>query len=127
MTDNKVPLAPSSQQDEVAQIPFWQQHRLLLLLVVSISITIVLTVVSMAMYIGSGASQLDLSRPGYYQTVKEQDKIEDIQEYSEGGLLNQDAITEFKELYAEQSNKLSEANAFSGDPLDPSALGLVGD
>lgn len=112
--------------DEIAKIPFWQQHRLLLLLVISIAITFVLTGVSMSMYIGSGASQLDLSRPGYYQTIKDQDEIEEVREYSEAGLLNQEAITEFKELYIEQADKLKEANAFSGDPLDPEALGLIG-
>lgn len=111
--------------EELTKTPFWQQHRLLLLLVVSIAITFVLTGVSMALYIGSGASQLDLSRPGYYQSVKDQEPIEDVAEYSESGLLNQEAITDFKELYAEQASRLKEANAFSGDPLNPATLGLV--
>lgn len=81
----------------------------------------------MALYIGSGASQLDLSRPGYYQSMKDQAEDEDeaIKEYADSGLLSQEAITEFKELYSEQANLLIEANAFSGEPLDPRELGLI--
>ncbi|HEU4830820.1 MAG TPA: hypothetical protein VFS65_01460, partial [Candidatus Saccharimonadales bacterium] len=68
---------------------------------------------------------LDLSRPGY-QAVRSQAASNDtsFKEYSSTGPINQSSLDEFKSLYEEQATRVKVADAFSGDPLSPEALGL---
>jgi hypothetical protein len=103
---------------------FWVDHKLLLLLVIAISIVLTLTGISLSMYISSGASQLDLSRPGYQSVQDQVEKHEGIKEYSAVGQIDPGAIAEFKDLYNEQAEKARQADAFSGDPLNPTSLGI---
>lgn len=77
------------------------------------------------MYNGSGAAQLDLSRPGYI-SVRSQatNNSDDFGIYSSTGAMSKDVIVEFKTLYDSQAQKIKIVDAFGGDPLSPDALGL---
>ena len=79
----------------------------------------------MELYNGSGAAQLDLSRPGY-QGVQSQAVMDggDFQNFSSNGKLSKDIINDFQTFYEKQVQKIETVNAFGGDPLSPDALGF---
>lgn len=107
--------------------PFRERHSFLLFIVGSVLVSVVIVVVSMAMYNGSGAAQLDLSRPGYVSVrslAAEGDS--DFQGYSSMGKMDKNAINEFKKLFDTQAQKLKSFDAFGGSPspLSPASLGI---
>jgi hypothetical protein len=105
------------------ELTFWAQHRFLLLIASSIVIAFVLVVVSLVMYYTSGASQLDLSRPGY-KSVSDQivDRSDGGAEYSAFGPINSASIEEFKKLFDAQASSATTVDAFGSDPLNPDVL-----
>ena len=103
---------------------FWDRHRFLLLVLISIIIAAVLVVISMMMYLRSGASQLDLSRPGYQGVQSQVERGDDLQNYATTGSVDKESIEEFKKLFKEQADKANAVDAFSGDPLRPATLGI---
>lgn len=109
----------------VEELSFWDKHRFLLMVVIAIGIAFAMTFISMAMYTSSGTAQLDLSRPGY-RGVSSQVNRDDssFKNYSSIGPVNQESINEFKNLFNTQATSIQSADAFSGDPLSPEALGI---
>ena len=102
---------------------FRSKHRFLLLIALSILIASILVLISMALYNGSGAAQLDLSRPGYKEVRSQAiTNDSDFKNYSSTGPINQDSISEFKTLFEQQANKTKSVDAFGGDPLNPDVL-----
>ncbi|HUC96304.1 MAG TPA: hypothetical protein VMR16_01425 [Candidatus Saccharimonadales bacterium] len=101
------------------------KRRFLLFVFASILVASILVAISMEMYNSSGAAQLDLSRPGYV-SVRSQAVTNDdgFQKYSATGPINQTTISDFKSIYKQQSQKTKAVDAFSGDPLNPDALGI---
>jgi len=113
-------------EDKEVQVEDLSPHskrRFVTLILSAIGLSMVLVVISMAMYRGSGAFLLDLSRPGYV-SVRSQSVNEDFsdQTFSATGTIDQNAIKDYKTLLEKQSTKVNSINAFSGDPLDPTAL-----
>lgn len=104
---------------------FRDEHRFSIMIVLAVFLALVLVTISMAIYYGSGAAQLDLSRPGY-KSIRAQveNSDSDFQNYSATGQINQTTITEFKTLYNKQAQKIESVDAFSGDPLSPDSLGI---
>lgn len=113
---------PILSNDTDAPHGFWARHRLPLLLIVTITIALILTAMSVIIYNVSGASQLDLSRPGYQSVSDQVDRDTKIQEYSAFGPVNEDTVREFMQLYDTQADKAKAVDAFSGDPLNPDVL-----
>lgn len=112
-------------QDVPEELSFWDKHRFLLMILLAVVLAMVLTFISMAMYYSSGASQLDLSRPGYQSVSDKVDRDDSaFQNYSSTGPINQDSIDEFRNLYSTQADKTKSVDAFSGDPLSAEALGI---
>lgn len=119
--DNTDPVTP----DSVEELTFWDQHRFLLMILLAVILAMVLTFISMAMYYSSGASQLDLSRPGYQGISDKVDRDDSaFKNYSSTGPIDQASINEFRDLYQTQSTKTKSVDAFSGDPLSATALGI---
>ncbi len=104
---------------------FRDEHRFSIMIVFAILVALALVMISMAIYYGSGAAQLDLSRPGY-KSIRAQveNSDSDFQNYSATGQINQSTINEFKTLYYKQAQKIESVDAFSGDPLSPDSLGI---
>ena len=100
-------------------------RRLMILIVITVFVALSLVGISLALYVSSGASQLDLSRPGY-NSVRDQaaSKEDDIDEYSSVGSINENSLKEFRTLFQKQSDKIKTIDAFSGDPLGETALGI---
>lgn len=101
------------------------KRRFLVFITVSILVSVFLVTVSMEIYKKSGATQLDLSRPGYI-SVRSQASAndDDFQNYSASGPINQNTISEFKTIYSQQVQKTKSVDAFGGDPLNPDSLGI---
>jgi hypothetical protein len=112
-----------NEEAVMAELGFWDKHRILLLIAISIIISCVLVSISMTLYATSGAAQLDLSRPGY-KAVSSQVVTNDagFENYPTSGNLDASSIDEFKKLYETQSTKAKAVDAFGGDPLSPDAL-----
>ncbi|MEI7689467.1 MAG: hypothetical protein WCI79_00680 [Candidatus Saccharibacteria bacterium] len=114
-----------AETNEEIDLSFWGQHRFFLLIMIAIVISAILVGISMAMYNGSGAAQLDLSRPGYVNVRdKTVDSSSEFKNYPDSGVINQSAVDDFKAIYNEQATKTKAADAFKGDPLSPDSLGI---
>lgn len=85
---------------------------------ITVLITLALTVISYSLYVVSGTSQLDLSRPGYKQALSEVPPTDtDDYDFPSTGALDSKALKEFKSKYDTLVNKTK-----GGDTFDPSAL-----
>lgn len=118
MNDNEV-------NDQAQDLGFWKQHRFLILIGASIAVSLILVSISMTIYATSGASQLDLSRPGYQGvTSQADDASSDSISYPSSGNLDAKAINSFRTIFDTQASSAKTVEAFSGDPLNPDTLGI---
>ena len=105
------------------KLSFWQEHRFLLLIAGAIIVALILVSISLYIYKSSGAAELDLSRPGYLsvssQTVNNDNGFTD---YPEIGSVDKTSIAQFKSLYDQQAQSISNVDAFGGDPLNADTL-----
>lgn len=101
------------------------KYRFLFMIFSSVIIAGGLVAISMAIYSSSGAAQLDLSRPGYKDVRSQADKSSDsFLDFAETGIMSQKVIDEFNKKFDAEYQKLKSFDAFGGDPLNPSALGI---
>lgn len=100
------------------------RHRLVFAVTVVIVIAAISTMISMSLYITSGASSLDLSRPGYSQT---RTQVMDIptESFSPTGALDQKALEQFDEAYGKQRKTLDSFGQFQDTALDDNSLQIT--
>jgi hypothetical protein len=101
--------------------------RFILMLVITIGLALFLVSASMALYISSGAAQVDLSRPGY-STVRSQAKDDDEsdrKQYPNLGPINKESLTEFNKLFVESSKDVTSVPAFDGEVLSDTSLHIT--
>ncbi|MFZ2494367.1 MAG: hypothetical protein WAW60_01165 [Candidatus Saccharimonadales bacterium] len=79
----------------------------------------------MALYITSGTSGLDLSRPGFEQTRKNALNDSSSPEFSPTGKLTQKDIEEFTKLYNDQRDRLKKMGSFDDQVLTDESLRLI--
>ena len=103
------------------RLSFIDRHRFLALIVGSITIAILLVMVSMALYVSSGVSQLDLSRPGY-ESIREKVSDSSFEGFSADGPINEAALNEFDTLYTKKLKEMQSVDAFGGKVLTPESL-----
>jgi hypothetical protein len=103
---------------------FFGQNRFVLLIVLSIIVTVILVVTGMELYNSSGAAQIDMSRPGYQDVRGQVDNGNGVENYSSSGEINQQIIDDFLSDYSKEATKIQSVDAFGGDPLNVTALGL---
>jgi hypothetical protein len=80
--------------------------------------------VALALYVSSGAAQLDLSRPGYKSVREQVTRTEVFDGFSSNGSLNKDTVDEFRKLYATQAEKATNVDSFAGTVMSDQALSL---
>jgi hypothetical protein len=115
----------SKMSEIVDEVFSRSKYRFLLMIFLSVIVAGGLVSISMAMYSSSGAAQLDLSRPGYKDVRSKADKSSDsFMDFSELGTVTQKVIDEFNKKFDTESQKLKSFDAFGGDPLNPTALGI---
>lgn len=89
-----------------------------------IAITGVMTSVSMYLYTQSGASGLDLSRPGF-SAARENTPNDRPVEFPDTGPLGEDDLAQFRKLYQEQRDYLQSLGTFDDDALSDESLGFM--
>ncbi|MEO5691327.1 MAG: hypothetical protein ABIQ64_04025 [Candidatus Saccharimonadales bacterium] len=100
------------------------RHQLLTAIGLVVVITGILTGISMTLYIQSGASGLDLSRPGFSDSRKDLQQDASIDFKSTGNLTQTDVAT-FKKLYDKQRSILNSLSNFDDESFSDESLGLV--
>ena len=104
---------------------FRHKHNFLIFFTASIIIAIITVTISMLLYNGSGAAQLDLSRPGYVGVRSQATTNKnDFDTFLSVGEINITVINDFNKLYNQQAQKIKAVDAFGGDPLSPDSLGI---
>jgi hypothetical protein len=103
---------------------FFGRNKLPIALAASTLIALFMTVTSVYMYVSSGVSQLDLSRPGY-ESIREQVEYNSSRQvFDDEGPVNEDSVDEFLELLNERMDELQNISDFSGQSLDDATLDL---
>lgn len=108
-------------------VQWLQRYQLGVLIVGTIIIAIITTSIGLALYSTSGTAQVDLSRPGYEGVGEIADRNADAIEYVEfsaSGPVDESALDEFDSLYRAQTDNIQAVDAFGGDPLSPTSLGI---
>jgi hypothetical protein len=104
---------------------FFFMHRLTGAILMSIVVAVMLTMISVSLYIRSGASRLDLSRPGY-EKVREQVKNDNENDsFSATGPMNADVIDEFQAIYSKKRATIGKLDPFSPSILDDDSIRLL--
>lgn len=101
-----------------------ERHRLTTAIAIIIGIALLLTTLNMWLYVQSGASGLDLSRPGYASA--REDIIRESQEvaFSAEGPLSETVIGAYLASYRKEKDKLDVLGAFDATPLSNQSLGF---
>lgn len=102
-----------------------ERHRIIYGVIAALLISILLTVVSMALYVSSGASRLDLSRPGYERVRSDVQRTTDEDSFSANGPINTDVANEFQALYSKHRDRLSKLDTYGTNALDDSELQIA--
>lgn len=101
-----------------------QRHRLAYGVFGAICIGLLLTMVSMSLYISSGASQLDLSRPGYERARTQVDESKDDERFETSGPVDTKSLSEFQRLFTKNRTKLNASDKFDSAVIDDTQLRL---
>lgn len=102
----------------------WYRHELLVFIACSVLIAFFLVVISLALYTSSGASLLDLSRPGYKSVQSEVDQTDSFEAFSSDGAVTKETLDQFQHLYQKQVKSVSGSSDFDSAPLGDQALGI---
>lgn len=104
-----------------------ERHRMTYGIIGALLIAMLLTAVSMALYISSGASRLDLSRPGY-ESVREtvgRDTAEEL--FSATGPMNSEVANDFQQRFTKHRETLNKLDTFGTNALDDTELQIAPD
>lgn len=100
------------------------QHRFLAMIILVVVVALFLVGVSLALYASSGAAQLDLSRPGYVSVRDQALRSSGFDSFPATGTLDTGAISEFRAIYKQQSEKATNVDGFAGDVMSDAALSI---
>lgn len=106
----------------------WQiieRHRIVYGIVAALIVAVFLTLISMALYISSGASRLDLSRPGYEKIRTEVRDNYDEKSFSSTGPINSEVINDFQERFTRHRDALKKLDTFDTNALDDTQLQIA--
>lgn len=99
-------------------------HRFVIMIVLVVTVAMFLVGISLALYASSGTAQLDLSRPGYVSVRDQALRSSDFDSFPATGTLDTSAISEFRAIYKEQSEKATNVDSFAGDVMSDVALSI---
>jgi len=117
-------LLAGHQAEQPAAHIAWYRQQMVLFVAGSIAIALFLVFVSMALYVSSGAAQLDLSRPGYKNVQNKVDQSDTFESFSASGTVDKNVLDQFQKLYDKQTKQVDNSDAFSSSALDDQALGI---
>lgn len=80
---------------------------------------------SLWLYRVSGASQLDLSRPGYEREKPEDSNgVQAEEEFSNSGEINKEAVEKFRQMLEEKIKTAEQLDMFGSEALSDKTLGI---
>lgn len=106
----------------------WQRierHRIIYGITGALLISMLLTAISMALYISSGASRLDLSRPGYEGVRTEVQRSDNEEAFSATGPVNTEAVNDFQARFSRHRATLTKLDTFGTNALDDTQLQIA--
>ena len=105
---------------------FITSHRFFFAITAVVVLSLLLTVFSLVLYVVTGTSKLDLSRPGY-EEVRQKVVKTPLREnaFEPNGTLNSKIINDYLEKYKKQSQALNKYDTFDPHLLDDTPLGLT--
>ena len=104
-----------------------ERHSLLMGIIGVLIIAILMTIINMTLYVVTGTSKLDLSRPGYESVRKEvssEDKQNQEQSFSSSGPITKELIDEYVKSYRKKEQALKRYDTFDPTVLDNAQLNL---
>ena len=101
------------------------RHRIVYGVMGALTIASILTLISMALYVSSGASRLDLSRPGYEQVRKEAQHTASTEQFSASGPIDSAVLNDFQSRYTTHRETLKKLDTFASPALDDGQLQIV--
>lgn len=110
------------EEFEQSLIAHAKDHRLLLMVFGSVVVAGLLVMVSLALYYSTGASQLDLSRPGYSDIRDQVRNDDDYKGFEANGPIDAESLAEFEKLYSQKLKEIEATDAFRNDVLSPKSL-----
>jgi hypothetical protein len=119
MSEDEIPEVVDIEPTRHMQI---KDHRLLVMIFGSVIIASLLVLVALSLYASTGASQLDLSRPGYVDIRSQAKNDDSFVGFSPSGELDAEALEEFEKLYAQKLTELETVDPFKKDVLSPESL-----
>lgn len=109
--------------DEFSQVV--ARHRLVALIGMVVVLAFLMTSISMTLYVTSGASSLDLSRPGYVQARSEVKDDTVSKSFPSIGPLNRAEYDKYKALFDEQQKTIKNLSSYEPGPIDDVSLRLT--
>lgn len=106
---------------------FIMRHQLVTAITAVVGVALVMTGISMTLYVWSGASGLDLSRPGFTSARNSIDNAAGDTAFDATGPLEESDVAQFRKLLLKQQNKLKDLGSFSDDTLSDVSLGFTVD
>lgn len=108
-------------------LQFINRYKFISLLIGSIFIALSLTIISVSLYVVTGTSKLDLSRPGYESARRtintENDEVGDS--YVLGRTFDKSTLTQFIAQYKKRSAGLKYYDVFDPKLIEDTQLGLI--
>lgn len=105
--------------------PVRRLPNFLLAIIGVIILTLALTITSVAIYVSSGVSSIDLSRPGYEQVRKQLINSDTNATFSSDGPINPKTLQEFNKLYDERAKELQVLGTYNESAIDDTNLGIA--
>lgn len=100
------------------------RHRIVYGIIAALLIAMLLTAASMALYVSSGASRLDLSRPGY-ERVRTEVQHDSEEAFSSTGPMNSAVADDFQARFKKHRDMLSKLDTFGTNALDDDELQIA--
>jgi hypothetical protein len=102
-----------------------ERHRITFGVILALLIAMVLTSISMALYISSGASRLDLSRPGYESARNEVVRSTDSDSFNATGPMNTSVANDFQNRFTKHRDTLNKLDTYGTTALDDNELQIA--
>lgn len=107
-------------------VKYKNTYKLAFAILIAITIALALTVVSVALYVATGTSKLDLSRPGYEEVRKKvsAENEEDKSGISPIGAIDKKLLDDYLAKYKKQQQRLQDYDSFDPKNIEDIQLGL---
>lgn len=110
------------------QIPaLIERHRITYGVIGALLIAMLLTAISMALYVSSGASRLDLSRPGYERVRSDVQRTDEDEAFSASGPMSSAVADDFQARFSKHRDVLKKLDTYGTNALDDTELQIAPD